>query len=98
MKQTGRRVRTAHFGVNFSTNELPHHRLGLVVQKRYWHAAGRNRIKRCIREWFRLNKSHIPGPGRDIVVVARPGAEKLSSLDVTKELLAVFLHKDGRTR
>lgn len=98
VKRSGRRARTAHFGVNFAANDLPHHRLGLVVQKRYWNAVGRNRIKRRIREWFRLNKTRIPAPYRDIVVVARPGAEKLSSLDVTKELLAIFLHKDGRIR
>ncbi len=98
VKRTGRRVRTAHFGVNFIPGDLPHHRLGLVVQKRFWHSVGRNRIKRCLREWFRLNKSDIPLPGKDIVIVARPGAEKLTAPEVAKELQAVFMEQDGPNR
>ncbi len=61
------------------------------MQKRFWPAAtGRNRIKRVIREWFRLNKSRIPEPGKDIVVIARPGAENLSPGDLLLEFSAVF--------
>jgi ribonuclease P protein component len=64
--------------------------LGLIVQKRFWPAVRRNRIKRVIREWFRLNKVQIPQPGKDIVLIARPGAEKLSPGDLFREFSAVF--------
>lgn len=97
VKKAGKRLRTPHFGVNFAENGLPHHRLGIVVQKRFWCAVGRNRIKRCLREWFRLNKHQIPLPGKDIVVIARPGADKLKSFEMARELLAVFARRDGRS-
>jgi ribonuclease P protein component len=90
VKRCGKRLRARHFGVNVAVNGLPHHRLGLVVQKRFWGAVKRNRIKRCLREWFRLNKSLIALPGKDIVIVAHPGAERLSSIDTAKELNAAL--------
>jgi len=95
VKAEGRRRRTTHFTVNYRINGLAHHRLGLVVQKKFWNAAQRNRIKRCLRESFRLNRHLIPLPGKDIVVVARPGAEKLSCQDTGKELLAALTKQDG---
>ncbi len=97
VKKTGGRFRTPHFGVNFVDNELPYHRLGMVVQKRFWDAVTRNLIKRRLREWFRLHKCTMPLPGKDIVVIARPGAERLSSGDMARELLAVFARRDGRS-
>lgn len=90
VKRCGRRWRTRHFGINVALNGLPHHRLGLVVQKRFWGAVKRNRVKRCLREWFRLSKSLIPLPGKDIVIVAQPGAERLSSVETAKELNAAL--------
>ena len=90
-KVAGKRAKTPHFGLNFLSNDLEYHRLGLVVQKRFWGAAvKRNRIKRVVREWFRLNKGLIPKPARDIVVIARPGAEKLSPADIRKEFSRIF--------
>jgi ribonuclease P protein component len=94
VKIAGKRAKTPHFGLNFIPNGFEYHRLGLIVQKRFWPAVGRNRIKRVIREWFRLNKGHIPQPGKDIVVIARPGAERLSPGDLHREFSAVF-YKQG---
>jgi ribonuclease P protein component len=66
------------------------------VQKRFWGAAvKRNRIKRVVREWFRLNKGLIPTPARDIVVIARPGAEKLSPGDIHEEFSRVFCKQEN---
>lgn len=97
VKETGRRRRSPHFTVNFAPNGLPHHRLGQVVQKRFWNAAGRNRIKRCVREWFRLHRDLISAPPKDIVVIARPGAEQLSSRELFSELQGVLSREGGRT-
>lgn len=94
----GKRAKSFHFGLTFIPNGLEYHRLGLVVQKRFWPAAvGRNRIKRVIREWFRLHKGEIPRPAKDIVVVARPGAEKLSPGDLHTEFSPIF-HKQENSR
>lgn len=97
VKRGGRRARSNHFTVNFILNGLQHHRLGLVVQKRFWNATHRNRIKRLVREWFRLHKHQIPLPGLDIVVIARQGAEALDFEGVTRELLAIFEKQDKRS-
>lgn len=94
VKDTGRRRRSPHFTVNFAPNGLTHHRLGQVVQKKFWHAVGRNRIKRCVREWFRLHRDLIPAPPKDIVVIARPGAGQLSSRELYEELQGV-LSREG---
>jgi ribonuclease P protein component len=96
VKRSGRRARTAHFGVNFVPNDQHHHRLGLVVQKRFWNAVGRNRIKRRLREWFRLNRHLIPAPAKDIVIIARPGAERLALAEMAAEILAVLVKQGGR--
>ncbi|MFH1380533.1 MAG: ribonuclease P protein component [bacterium] len=56
-----------------TTNNNPP-RLGLVVSKRVGIAVVRNRVKRLIREVFRLNK-HTLIPGCDIVAV--PNAQRV---------------------
>jgi ribonuclease P protein component len=48
-------------------------RMGLAIPKTYGNAVARNRIKRLIREAFRLNKAKLP-PGVDMVFSARPNA------------------------
>lgn len=52
-------------------NALEHHRLGLTVSRRVGHAVKRHRIKRLLREAFRLN--HHAWPGRyDLVAIVHP--------------------------
>lgn len=90
VKKHGRRRRIRHCAVNILTNGFAYHRLGLVVSKRVGNSVRRNRIKRLLREWFRLQKHHIPLPGKDVVIVAYPGAEALSLEALTDELHAVL--------
>jgi ribonuclease P protein component len=97
VKREGYRRRTAHFGVSIAVNRLEYHRLGLVVQKRYWSAVRRNRIKRCLREFFRLHKHRIPLPGKDVVLIARPGAQDLDPAQIAAELLPVFTRQKDRS-
>ena len=51
-------------------NSLPHCRLGLNVSKRVGGAVQRNRVKRHLREAFRLMQHELP-PGMDLLVIAR---------------------------
>lgn len=83
VKRVGRRFSCGAFIINLAPNGLTHHRLGLVVEKKYWNAVSRNRIKRRVREWFRHAKHALPQPSLDIVVVARPGAESFPTPKMT---------------
>jgi ribonuclease P protein component len=69
----GRRIRDGLFSVHTRANNLGHARLGLTVSRRVsTKAVVRNRIKRCIRESFRLTQDALDG--LDLVVVAQPTA------------------------
>lgn len=51
-------------------NRTATNRVGLTVSKKLGHAVVRNRIRRRLREVYRLNEEKF-APGWDIVVVAR---------------------------
>lgn len=52
-------------------------RLGLVTGRKVGGAVQRNRLKRRLREIFRLNKQRL-SPGIDIIFMSRPGAADLN--------------------
>jgi ribonuclease P protein component len=73
-------------------NELSHPRLGLAVPRRVGTAARRNRIKRLLREAFRLLQHDFPR-GYDLVVVVRPHEPmRLAEYQKTLSALMVRLH------
>lgn len=60
-------------------------RLGLVVSRRVGGAVVRNRVKRCVREWFRIDRARMP-VAVDLVVIARTGAGVLGTAALRDEL------------
>jgi ribonuclease P protein component len=60
-------------------------RLGLVVSRKVGGAVVRNRVKRHIREFFRLNRHRLT-PGLQLVVVARMASAVLDGNACSREL------------
>ena len=66
-------------------NDLDHPRLGLVIGKKSVKlSVERNRLKRQIRESFRLNQDSLVG--WDIVIVARKGLGDLDNSELVLQL------------
>jgi ribonuclease P protein component len=85
----GKRLHSRHFVVTLAPPETPGPRLGLVVTRRFGKAAQRNLMKRRLREFFRRHKSLLPY--RDLVIMAKKGAEVLSFRQVEEELSRLLL-------
>ena len=81
----GERRHTKHFIVILKQNGLGTTRLGVAVTKKKGNAVKRNRVKRLIREFFRLNKPHFP-LGYDILVTAKKDASYLDLRKIKEEL------------
>lgn len=71
------------------SNGLPHSRLGVTVPARVGKAVLRNRIKRRLREIFRINRPAI-APGWDIVVNPRTQAAEAAFEKLAKEFLKLM--------
>ena len=66
----------------------PQSRLGVIVAKKnVRHATKRNRIKRIVREHFRLNP--LPAP-IDVIFLARRGAAEKSNAELRTDIAAVW--------
>jgi ribonuclease P protein component len=73
----------------YRKNEKKHARLGVIVSKKILaKAVMRNRFKRRIRESFRQYQHHFPGI--DIVILSKPGAKKLNSAALQKNVERVW--------
>jgi ribonuclease P protein component len=86
---TGRRSFSSGFVVfvrQRESGDLPW-RLGLAVTKKTGNAVVRNRLRRLVREFFRLGQHNSPG-GRDYVVVPKRGLNPLGLglADISAEL------------
>jgi ribonuclease P protein component len=87
-QRMGVRFQTVHFALyawRFPENDRV--RLGMAVSRRVGKAVMRNRIKRRIRECFRLKLRALLPPGTGLIVIARTGAGELAASAVASELM-----------
>jgi ribonuclease P protein component len=75
--------------VFFRPNGLPHSRLGITTPARLGNAVQRNRLRRRVREVFRLNRANLPG-GWDLLVNPRQAVGKVPFATLQKEILRLF--------
>ena len=84
------RVSSKHFLILARGKALPKARLGIIVAKKHVKlAVQRNRIKRLLRESFRLKQSSMPNI--DIIVLAKKGIDRIDNADCTAELQYLWL-------
>ena len=102
VQSSGARYQTPHFVVYAA--RLPAQsgngeaRLGITVSKRVGNAVARNRVKRRVRETFRLSLKHLMAPGLAMVVIARDGADRVESPTINAELRTATLSLMQRLR
>lgn len=80
---------TEHFRILICPNNLRQCRLGITTSRKVGSATRRNRVRRLLREFFRLHKMCLP-PSSDIVFIAKPGADTLNYAGLRDELKIIF--------
>ncbi|OPJ55455.1 ribonuclease P protein component [Alkalithermobacter paradoxus] len=70
-------------------NNLNQNRVGFSVSKKVGNSVVRNRVKRLIRESFRLNNDKIK-EGYDIIFISRVGAKDLDYKGIESSMYNLF--------
>ncbi len=84
----GKKIRSNHFIVLFKEKSVGSCRAGITASKRVGNAVCRNRVKRLIREFFRLNhESFYP---LDMVFIAGRNSCHLTYKELRDELMLIF--------
>ena len=78
-----------NFTVILSPNPSGEKRLGVAGGKKVGNAVKRNRIKRLLREFFRLSKDRLPD-SKDMVIIAKRDVSSLKYQDVCLELAGLL--------
>lgn len=96
--RTGRRLENSHFRLYVIERHESTPRLGLTIPKRVGNSVVRNRLKRLIREWFRIRKERLHA--LDLVIQPNALAPKLEYEELCKSLDSLIkenlssIHKD----
>ncbi len=93
--KSGKSFANKYFVIYVSKNQLDINRLGVSVSKKIGNSVVRHRMKRLVKETFRLRKD-MSDSGLDIVVIIRKGAEELdnkAAVEALQSLMRILIHK-----
>ncbi len=85
----GIRYSTVHLHIRMLKSLVGRTRLGIAAGRKAGNACARNRIKRRLREYFRLNRHKLP-PETDILIIPLVGASDLDTTALFQELDRLF--------
>jgi len=92
ISKQGIRYNTQNFLIIiFPGNNEPIRRFGIAVSKKVGGAVKRNRVKRLLKEFFRLHKERLP-ESSDILFIAKPDSAYLNYSALSKEMVDFFKH------
>jgi ribonuclease P protein component len=84
VNKMGCKYHTPHFVLLLADNSFTYPRLGITVSKKVGNAVVRNRLKRLLRETFRMKLSQLSS--YDYVVIAKRNAAQVNLSQIKKEL------------
>ncbi len=90
----GKKTYHEHFVLYYLPNRLGINRLGLKVGKKVAKATKRNRIRRLLKESYRLMEPELIC-GYDCVIVARNSCLSLESCSEVSDAVRFLMHKAG---
>ncbi|MBI3399277.1 MAG: ribonuclease P protein component [Deltaproteobacteria bacterium] len=90
VRKEGERVASKNLVIFLKTNKLGIKRFGLGVSTKIGEAVKRNRIKRLLREFFRLNKEVFP-LSTDVFISVKQGFNPAGYKEVEAEIKSVIL-------
>lgn len=85
LQSRGKRRHCPHFVLLLSPAKNGRSRLGITVTRRFGNAVQRNKMKRLLREFFRINKEKI-APEQDMLIIPRSGSHRLTLKQITQEI------------
>jgi ribonuclease P protein component len=84
LSASGKKFHTSHFIVVWSEDGTGRARIGITASRKVGNAVSRNRVKRLVREYFRLNKQQFVAV--DFNIIARRGSDSLTFHELSREL------------
>lgn len=96
VRKRGRRFFTKSFIIYTLPNGISKNRLGITASARVGNSVKRNRVKRLLREFFRLNTKHIStGSAVDVAVYVKRNIniDSLNLGSVESELEKILIKK-----